>query len=440
MKNVYILGGGTFSHVRAHLALATPAFGGTARQITQHILQEQFASSKYEDWNPRLMLTKMADHNSNLITNDDIDDVVTNLIIEDQNASVVFFNVALCDFTGTIDGVIGSKKAPRLKSRDGNRAMELTMANKILKKIRTARKDIFLVAFKTTAGATEDEQYIAGLNLLKENSCNIVLANDIATYTNMIIVPEEARYSVTKNRTDALKELVEMTYERSRLHFTRSTVVEGETIDWNGENIPATLREVVNHCIKKGAYKPFRGNTAGHFAYKVDDKTFITSKRKTNFNELDKVGMVKVVSEGPDSVIAFGAKPSVGGQSQRIIFEEHKDVDCIVHFHAPLKMTTNNPDRWRTCHPSYVWDRVNSPIKLDSPVPVRPQKYLECGSHECGKNTSDGLKEIQDGIKAVFLEEHGPNIVFNQNIDPKRVIDFIDRHFDLSAKTGGLVA
>lgn len=439
MKNVYILGGGTFSHVRAHLALATPAFGETARAIMQHISYNKSLHEKCKDWNPQLMLTKMADHKSKLVTNDDIDDLVQT-IIEDQNSSIVFFNVALCDFTGTIDGVLGSKKAPRLKSRDGKRAMELTMANKILGKIRKARKDIFLVAFKTTAGATEDEQYLAGLNLLKENSCNVVLANDIATYTNMIIVPEEARYCVTNDRTQVLRELIDIVEARSNLTFTRSTVVEGDSIDWNSENIPETLRTVVNHCIKKGAYKPFRGNTAGHFAYKVDDRTFITSKRKTNFNKLDEVGMVKIVSNGPDEVIAFGAKPSVGGQSQRIIFKEHQDVDCIVHFHAPLKMTTNDPDRWRTCHPSYVWDRVNSPIKLDSPIPTRPQKYLECGSHECGKNTSDGLKEIQDGIKAVYLDEHGPNIVFNQHIDPKKVIAFIDRHFDLSAKTGGLVA
>jgi hypothetical protein len=32
-KKVVILGGGTFCHVRAHLALAAPAFGDTAREL-----------------------------------------------------------------------------------------------------------------------------------------------------------------------------------------------------------------------------------------------------------------------------------------------------------------------------------------------------------------------------------------------------------------------
>jgi ribulose-5-phosphate 4-epimerase/fuculose-1-phosphate aldolase len=284
----------------------------------------------------------------------------------------------------------------------------------LLTKIRKHRKDIFLVAFKTTAGNSEGEQYLAGLNLLKANSCNMVLANDIVTRMNMIIVPEEARYCVTTDRTKVLETLVQMTMARASLHFTRSVVVEGETVDWNGPDVPDSLRTVVNHCIEKGAYKPFRGSTAGHFAYKVDDQTFITSKRKTNYNNLDQVGLVKVVSRGPDEVIAYGAKPSVGGQSQRIVFAEHQDVDCIVHFHCPPLPGVN--------------------------VSTRPQQMLECGSHECGKNTSDGLAIIEPGIKAVFLDEHGPNIAFNRNIDPALVMDFIDRHFDLSAKTGGLVA
>jgi hypothetical protein len=69
---------------------------------------------------------------------------------------------------------------------------------------------------------------------------------------------------------------------------------------------------------------------------------------------------------------------------------------------------------------------------------MRPQQWLECGSHECGKNTSDGLTDVGNGIKAVFLDEHGPNIVFNHKVDPQLVIAFIDKSFDLSAKTGGL--
>ena len=51
------------------------------------------------------------------------------------------------------------------------------------------------------------------------------------------------------------------------------------------------------------------------------------------------------------------------------IFNEHSDYDCIVHFHCP--------------------------IKTGSPVPVASQREYECGSHECGKNTSNNLEIIE---------------------------------------------
>lgn len=411
-RSTYIIGGGTFSHVRAHMAIAAPAFGETARQIFQLYVDRSYAN--YQNERTFLELTKMADHTSSLVTNEDVDALVTN-IIADKTAKLVFFNAAMCDFTGQIGLEQSGKYATRLKTNEGLATMVLTPAPKLIKRIREHRKDIFVVAFKTTCGASQDEQYRVGLNLLKANSVNLVLANDLETRTNMIIVPEEARYCVTKDRQQALSTLVAMADARSRLHFTRSTVVEGDSVDWNGPEIPNALRKVVNHCVRQGAYKPFRGATAGHFAYKVDDHTFITSKRKTDFNQLDTVGMVRVFSKDKDSVIAVGAKPSVGGQSQRIIFSEHEGVDCIVHFHSPMRPGAK--------------------------ISVRPQQWVECGSHECGQNTSDGLQwTSEEGIKAVYLDEHGPNIVFNQSIDPDRVIAFIDRNFDLSAKTGGLVA
>jgi hypothetical protein len=111
--------------------------------------------------------------------------------------------------------------------------------------------------------------------------------------------------------------------------------------------------------------------------------------------------------------LAYGAKPSVGGQSQRIVFKDHPDVDCIVHFHCP--------------------------IKAGSLVPTVSQYEFECGSHQCGNNTSRGLAKFGN-LYSVYLDNHGPNIVFNRSIDPQEVINFIEDNFDLSSKTGGLVS
>lgn len=404
-KMNHVLGGGTFSHVRAHLALGVPAFGETAIAINE-ILQRRGEPST-------LHLTKMADpRNSKIVTNEDLQATVDN-IVADPATNIVFFNAAVAD-EGQVGDVPSSKYAERLQSRNLDGAnVKLTAAPKIVTNIRKHRKDIFLVAFKATAGDTQDVQYAKALRTVKESHVNLVLANDTVTRTNMIVVPEEARYHITTNRKEALENLVDMALLRSGLHFTRSTVIDGPRVPWNGAEVSGNLRFVVDHCINRGAYKPFLGKTAGHFASRGPQAgTFLTSARSSNFNLLSQQGLVFVENHGLDEVVARGAKPSVGGQSQRIVFADHPELDHIVHFHCP--------------------------IKLGSKVSVREQRPYECGSHECGKNTSSGLKEMADGIFAVYLENHGPNVVFANDVDPDKVVRIIEDNFDLDQKTGGV--
>jgi len=424
-----IYGGGTFNPVRVHIALAAMAFGETARFIYDDLV----ANCEVDD--VVLRLTKMADPTrSKLVTNEDVEKQLM-IDVADPTTKTIVFNVALCDFEGTIDGVKSGKYASRLKSRAGPITMDLTASPKLLGKIRKERKDIFLVAFKTTCGATHDEQYKAGLNLLKEASCNLVLANDILTERNIIIVPEEAYYTaedftgfvdlawladdITNDRHKILYMLTDMMMSRRNCTFTRSTVLPalpGKGLLWKDGAVPVVLKTVVDHCISKGAYKPFRGATAGHFAYRISDHEFATSRRKTDFNHLSELGLVYVKSSSPDSVLAFGAKPSVGGQSQRIIFAEHPGFTNIVHFHSPPREGVVVPEA------------------------PEPQWKYECGSHQCGQNTSDGLVDVGPGIKSVYLSNHGPNIVFTNDADPQEVIHYIEENYDLSQKVGGLVS
>lgn len=404
---VHVVGGGTIVHVRNHLALAAPAYGSTAREIAGVCKRMGYAT--------RMTLTRMADPSSKYETNEDMAELAKE-IVADKKTKIVFWNPAICDFNGQIGSVKPGRKAQRLKSREGEQAMKLTPSDKIVATIRAERKDLFLVAFKTTTGATEDEMYLAGLKLMKGSHINLVLVNDVVTRMNMVVTPEEARYHVTNQRVEALEGLVEMAMLRSKATFTRSTVIENaKGVEWKSDLISDNLRTVVDHCIKRGAYKPLntkRGPvTAGHFAARGEKGDIITSRRWSNFNKLKEIGMVRIEPQGKDAVIAYGGKPSVGGQSQRIVFEDHPDLDNIVHFHCPLKP--------------------------GSKVPVRSQRPFECGSHECGKNTSDGLREMEKGIWAVMLEQHGPNVVYSRDVPPKRVIDFIERNFDLEAKTGG---
>ena len=406
---VEVVGGGTIVHVRNHLALSAPAYGSTAREIAGIFRRRGYQTN--------LTLTRMADTSSPYETNEDMQRLA-NEIVENKARKIVIWNPAICDFDGQIGDVVPHRKAERLKSREGLQQMTLMPSDKIVSSIRQNRKDLFLVAFKTTTGATQDEMYLAGLKLMKGSHINLVLVNDVVNRMNMVVCPEEARYHVTNERVEAIEGLVDMAILRSQCRFTRSQVIENsEGMKWDAPDIADNLRSVVNHCIKRGAYKPVQTKrgmvTAGHFAARGPDNKIITSRRWSNFNELAHNGMVVIEPKGRDDVIAYGGKPSVGGMSQRIIFKDHPNLDNIVHFHCPLKHDA----------PDYI--------------PMRDQRPYECGSHECGQNTSDGLREIEDGIWGVMLDNHGPNIVYRRDVDPKRVIDVIERNFDLDHKTGG---
>ena len=412
-KQIHIVGGGTIEPVRSHLALAAPAYGTTARELGE--LCEEYLP----EMDVQLHLTKMADPSSKLETSEDLRGLARE-IAADYASKVVFWSPVVCDFRGQVGDVNADRHADRLSSAN-SLTMHLEPNPKIIPILRKdgldgakPRKDMLVVGFKTTVNAPPDQQYSAGLRLLKENSLNLVLSNDTGTRRNMIVAPEETIYEDTTDRALALEALVDMVSLRSQMSFTESTVVAGEAVPWRSDEVYPALREVVDHCVAKDAYKPFLGVTAGHFAAKIDDRTFLTSRRKTNFNELDNIGLVKIETDGDDKVIAYGSKPSVGGQSQRIVFEQHPDKDCIVHFHCP--------------------------IKPGSDIPKVSQREYECGSHQCGENTSRGLGKFEDGdIEAVYLDNHGPNIVFRHDIDPKRVIKFIEDNFDLAGKTGGWV-
>lgn len=416
IKRVHIFGGGTVAHVTSHFAICAPAYGNTAYQLAE-LCQKRFAISQ-----TCFELTRMA--GGSLETNEDIAERIEQLKT-DLATKVIFFSCALVDWRPKMLDTFDlnmrqehrvsnfGKHTERLDTRE-NKAVDLRLmsADKIISTIRAGRKDIFLVGFKTTCGATKQEMFEKGLRLCKEGSCNLVLVNDVKTRWNQIVTPEEAVYHETDDRAEVLKQLVDMAWYRSQLTFTQSTVVDGKPVAWSDPRVPDSLRTVVNHCVKGRAYKVFNGGTVGHFAVRLSDTEFLTSIRKSDFNQLDKVGLVFVKTDGPDTVLAYGAKPSVGGQSQRIVFRDHPGFDAICHFHCPLR-----PD-----HPD--------------DIPVKSQREIECGSFSCGKQTSDGLKQFGN-LKAVYLDQHGPNIVFPSFIDPQEVIDFIERNFDLSKKTGG---
>jgi hypothetical protein len=263
----HVISGGTHFHVRPHLSLAAPAYGATGRKIQAELEARGCPAA--------LHLTAMAGGSRDLDTNDDVAALVR-AIVADPAARLLFLPVALCDFTAAVLDDAGAptpsgKREPRLATSEGAQTLALTPAAKVIRAVRRERKDLFLVGFKTTAGASPAEQFARGLELLKTASCNLVLANDLHTRANMIVTPEQASYHATDDRDAILRELCDMALLRSRLSFTRSTVVPGDPVPWSSDLVPAALRRVVDHCIARGAYKPFLGATVGHFAVKIGE-------------------------------------------------------------------------------------------------------------------------------------------------------------------------
>lgn len=422
-KQIWILGGGTVSHIRPHLSLCAPAYGTFARLLKETCSKNVMASN-YDIF---VGLTDMAKgkeetNNASTIgigsTNAEVEAFIDTNVIDNPLAKIVFLNVAFCDFDGNVLDSGGNptpsgKDQPRLKTSDGDVLLSLYPAAKVIGKIRKLRKDIFLVGFKTTANVSEDEQYKLGLDLLKKNSCNLVLANDIQTRKNMIVAPELAKYETTTDRTKVAESLVDISLHRATNSFTRTRITPGYLVKWNHPDVPMSLKMVVDWCVANKAYKPFNNVTVGHFGFKPEAGYMWSSRRKKNFNNVKDRDLVIVDFRDDREQLAYGEKPSAGARSQYMALSKFPNLNCVVHFHCPLK--------------------ENSVVA--KMAAVRPQRNFECGSHQCGENTADGMVKINDNLAVVMLDKHGPNIVFSSSTNPSDVVDFIQDNFDLSKST-----
>lgn len=447
MKNIYIITGGTVNHIRPHFAVSAPAYGTVGSKLyhnlsalykndTEHrivLVPTQMALGVLpgECGMDYIHLLKQAKLNK-LETNKDLSDLI-DYLISDKDTRSIIMAAAVCDFEAKeivdfesdsyFDPQIG-KDYERLDSSHSY-TVKLKPSDKLLSKIRQMRKNIFVVSFKTTSGKGFDETYKAGLLSLKKNSSNLVFANDIKDHVNMVITPEEFPYKA-ETRDEALKILAEMVYHRLNLTFDDKTVIKDQDRGFphvlvTEGAIPENWYQLMNYLFENNAFKPLpmTGKTSGHFGCRVTGRDYerITSERKINHNESFDRGMIRVYSYENNNLIVGGAKPSVGEKTQELIYAQLGDkIDAIVHFHCPLKHG-----------------------ELETTIPIKEQFKYECGSKECALNTVSGIKEIEPGIYAVHLNNHGPNIAFSKDVPVEELIKFINKYWDLTNKTGGII-
>lgn len=399
-KRILILGGGTFQPISNHLSLSAPAFGKVSYQIHEKLKNFNLESE--------VVLTKMANPSSTLMTNEDVATFL-DMETEDPNLGIIIISVAFCDYM--VPG--GNFHNQRLETSNGMVNLQLTPTEKIIDHIRRKRPDIFLVGFKTTTNEKPEGQFLKGLKMMKRSKCNLVLANDTITRNNIIITPEETWYP-TKDRSDAIDMLCEMISTRGYGTYNKSIFIEKENVQI--QDTPLNFQLVVKGLIEAGAFIVNNGNgfTPGHFCWKNSDNSFYSSQRKVNHNSVFHAGMSLVTVGDKDEngmevfTVSGDKKASVGARSQWLILQEYPEYDCIVHTH--------------------------SPIKLGSLVPTTPQKPYQCGSLECGLNTLNNMGDF-GSIKSVYLEKHGPNILFKSTTPASEILDFIRANFDLNIKT-----
>lgn len=204
MKNkhkVFVFGGGTFNHVSCHLALAAPAFGGTAKKLHNMFTEQDMFESN-------LVLTKMADPNSTLITNDDVQRRVDEMV-KDLSVKVVVMNAAICDFE------MASPDEGRLSSVKDYPMILKGIQGKIISSIRKVRPDIILVGFKTTKDELPTSQLAKAAASMAASGLDFVLANDVGTRNNILLSHELCVYKGA--RDSLLGKLIEEVTNMYRL-------------------------------------------------------------------------------------------------------------------------------------------------------------------------------------------------------------------------------
>jgi phosphopantothenoylcysteine synthetase/decarboxylase len=201
MHKVIVIGGGTFNHISCHLSLAAPAFGGTARKLHKMFEEAGVLES-------HLVLTKMADPASNLVTNADVALYVEHML-EDKMVKVVIMNAAICDFE------IDNPGEGRLSSQKDYPVVLKGIQGKILSTILEKRPDMVVVGFKTTHGVTPVEQLVKAAASMASNKLDFVLANDVLTRNNIFLT---CGLDVHQDeREELLKQLVRETTSLYRL-------------------------------------------------------------------------------------------------------------------------------------------------------------------------------------------------------------------------------
>jgi len=192
-KKIICISGGTVTHIRPHLSLCAPAYGSVASKFHEEFLQHNL--KKPLGFEYITTLTKMADSESDIETNEDMTNYIDTLLL-DMSVKCIIMSAAICDYEAlcisdgenqTSDYDIGKQYA-RIKTKDSNTlSLDICPTTKIVKRIKQLRPDIILVSFKATSNDTYLNLVKACVANLNDNNSDFVFGNDIKNKYNIVL-------------------------------------------------------------------------------------------------------------------------------------------------------------------------------------------------------------------------------------------------------------
>lgn len=131
-----------------------------------------------------------------------------------------------------------------------NMMIKMKKTPKIIRMIKTLSPRTFLVGFKLLNDVTEEKLFDVGFNLLRENRCNLVVANDLANirkgnHRALVIYPEKS-YDVFEGKDEIAKGLVELIDKRAFVKHPKSHVINGTNYVSSNSDINKIFVEIKN--------------------------------------------------------------------------------------------------------------------------------------------------------------------------------------------------
>lgn len=210
VKRLYILTGGTMVHVTPHFSLCAPAYGTVGIEIAERLSPQLSVTMSERKYEIVLVKTKMAGSNTSATmahlamvglhstpeTNADVQAFVQ-AVLADPQAVALVMAAAICDFKPVGLTAVGRNgamvtmqqfgKAQKRLHHVDTLTLQMRPSEKIIDGVKMARPDLKLVTFKTTAGMTEDELFAQAFYNLQKSQSDLVFANDIQNYQNMVV-------------------------------------------------------------------------------------------------------------------------------------------------------------------------------------------------------------------------------------------------------------